>query len=155
MVRLVFSAKLCVLCDSAVNLAEKNEPQRRRGRTDCAESSNCTTISDYVVLQNREIVTCLLMSSRRLLIAPALLTLLIFGLSAFGQAPSPVDIAFTVGMSRPHTHLFEIDVSIKRAATATAPADELLVMPVWTPGSYLVREFERHVQDFAAKDAAG
>ncbi len=58
-------------------------------------------------------------------------------------------------MSRPHTHLFEIDVSIKRAATATAPAEELLVMPVWTPGSYLIREFERHVQDFAAKDAAG
>jgi len=29
------------------------------------------------------------------------------------------------------------------------------VMPVWTPGSYLVREFERHVQDFAALDAAG
>ena len=28
-------------------------------------------------------------------------------------------------------------------------------MPVWTPGSYLVREFERHVQDFAATDAAG
>ena len=58
-------------------------------------------------------------------------------------------------MSRPHTHLFEIDVSIKRAATATAPQEESLVMPVWTPGSYLVREFERNVQDFAAKDAAG
>ena len=28
-------------------------------------------------------------------------------------------------------------------------------MPVWTPGSYLVREFERHVQDFAARNAAG
>jgi predicted metalloprotease with PDZ domain len=28
-------------------------------------------------------------------------------------------------------------------------------MPVWTPGSYLVREFERHVQDFSASDAAG
>ncbi len=28
-------------------------------------------------------------------------------------------------------------------------------MPVWTPGSYLVREFERHVQDFAATDEAG
>src|SRR5688572_29159701 len=25
----------------------------------------------------------------------------------------------------------------------------------WTPGSYLVREFERHVQDFEAKDEAG
>ena len=28
-------------------------------------------------------------------------------------------------------------------------------MPVWTPGSYLVREFARHVQDFSARDAAG
>ena len=28
-------------------------------------------------------------------------------------------------------------------------------MPVWTPGSYLVREFERNVQDFAVADAAG
>ena len=58
-------------------------------------------------------------------------------------------------MSRPHTHLFEVDVSVKRGAAVTAPNEELLIMPVWTPGSYLVREFERHVQDFAAKDAAG
>ena len=28
-------------------------------------------------------------------------------------------------------------------------------MPVWTPGSYLVREFARHVQDFTATTAAG
>jgi predicted metalloprotease with PDZ domain len=28
-------------------------------------------------------------------------------------------------------------------------------MPVWTPGSYLVREYARHVQDFAVKDASG
>ena len=28
-------------------------------------------------------------------------------------------------------------------------------MPVWTPGSYLIREFERHVQDFTATDTAG
>ncbi|PYS67810.1 MAG: peptidase M61 [Acidobacteria bacterium] len=67
----------------------------------------------------------------------------------------PVEIAFTVGMSRPHTHMFEVDVKIKRAADSNAPAAESLVMPVWTPGSYLVREFERNVQDFAAKDAAG
>ena len=30
-----------------------------------------------------------------------------------------------------------------------------LKMPVWTPGSYMVREFARHVQDFAAMDAGG
>lgn len=28
-------------------------------------------------------------------------------------------------------------------------------MPVWTPGSYLVREYARHVQDFSARSAAG
>jgi predicted metalloprotease with PDZ domain len=57
-----------------------------------------------------------------------------------------------VAMARPHTHLFEIDVAIKR--TADAPQEELLVMPVWTPGSYLIREFARNVQDFAASTAA-
>src|SRR3954468_7754862 len=98
------------------------------------------------------------MSSRRLLTAPALLTLLVFAISAFAQTTQtvpPADIMFTIGMSRPHTHLFEIDVSIKRSVAANARAEELLVMPVWTPGSYLIREFERHVQDFAAKDASG
>jgi len=68
-------------------------------------------------------------------------------------AQTPVDISFTVAMSKPHTHLFDIEVAIKR--TANGPHEEQLVIPVWTPGSYLVREFERHVQDFAAADAAG
>ena len=74
-------------------------------------------------------------------------------LPLFAAAQAPVDISFTVAMSKPHTHLFDIDVAIKR--TASGPQEERLVMPVWTPGSYMVREFERHVQDFAAKDAAG
>jgi len=65
---------------------------------------------------------------------------------------APVDIAFTIGMSRPHTHMFEVDIRIKRTTPVTV---ESLVMPVWTPGSYLIREFERHVQDFTVKDAAG
>ncbi len=68
---------------------------------------------------------------------------------------SPVDISFTVAMPRPHTHLLEVDVEIKRGSAANAPAEEQLLLPVWTPGSYLLREFERHVQDFAARDAAG
>ena len=39
-------------------------------------------------------------------------------------------------------------------ANLQVPNESDLVMPVWTPGSYLIREFERHVQDFAA-DANG
>jgi predicted metalloprotease with PDZ domain len=71
---------------------------------------------------------------------------------AAAQMP-PVDIAFTVAMSRPHTHLFDIEIVVKRAGGG--PQEERLVMPVWTPGSYMIREFERNVQDFAATDAAG
>jgi predicted metalloprotease with PDZ domain len=94
------------------------------------------------------------MPKSRILIVPVILTILIFSIQARGQNGS-VYITFTVSMPRPHTHLFEIDVSIKREGLVVTPAEELLVMPVWTPGSYLIREFERHVQDFEAKDAAG
>ena len=89
------------------------------------------------------------------LIGAVTFTLIIFA-NCFAQTArptSPVDIAFTVAMSRPHTHLFEVDIHIKRSTNA--PTEESLIMPVWTPGSYLVREFERNVQDFTAKDAAG
>ena len=40
------------------------------------------------------------------------------------------------------------------AAAAAGGALEA-VLPVWTPGSYLVREFSRHLQDVAASDGAG
>ncbi len=78
--------------------------------------------------------------------------LLIFLPLLVGAQTQPVEISFTVAMPRPHTHLFEVDVAIKR--TADGPQEELLVMPVWTPGSYLIREFARNVQDFAASTAA-
>src|SRR5918993_2527191 len=90
------------------------------------------------------------MHRRRVLCAAAWLVLL--PIAVAGQA-SPVEITFTVAMSRPHTHLFEVDINIKRASNG--PQEELLVMPVWTPGSYMVREFARHVQDFTASDASG
>src|SRR5689334_23024908 len=90
------------------------------------------------------------MHKRRVVCAAALLILLPLLIKA--QNP-PVDISFTVAMPRPHTHLLEVDVAIKR--TTNGPEQEQLIMPVWTPGSYLVREFERHVQDFTATDAAG
>jgi len=31
----------------------------------------------------------------------------------------------------------------------------IVCLPVWTPGSYLVREYSRHVQEFTVLDAAG
>src|SRR6185295_16148779 len=84
--------------------------------------------------------------------------LILFTLSAAGQQmraqSATPEIAFTVSMSKPHTHLLEVEIKVKRPR-GPAPAAEFLVMPVWTPGSYLVREFARHVQDFAATDDSG
>jgi predicted metalloprotease with PDZ domain len=68
------------------------------------------------------------------------------------RAGAQSDISYTVSMSKPHTHLLEVEMRLR---SQRLPANADLVMPVWTPGSYLVREFGRHVQDFAAKDAAG
>jgi predicted metalloprotease with PDZ domain len=65
------------------------------------------------------------------------------------------EIAFEVSMSKPQTHMLEVEVRVKHPANAPAATEEFLVMPVWTPGSYLIREFARHVQDFQAKDASG
>jgi predicted metalloprotease with PDZ domain len=84
------------------------------------------------------------------------LTLLVFVFTTLATAQTVApEISFTVAMPRPHTHLFDIDIAIKRGPTSTVPAEERLVMPVWTPGSYLIREFQRHVQDFEATDATG
>src|SRR6266496_3500208 len=65
-------------------------------------------------------------------------------------APAASDISFTVSMSKPWTHLLEVEMRVRIAANLNVPNETNLVMPVWTPGSYLIREFERHVQDFAA-----
>jgi predicted metalloprotease with PDZ domain len=58
-------------------------------------------------------------------------------------------VRYRVSMPRPHTHLFEVE--------AHFPSQDVLeaVLPVWTPGSYLVREYARHLQDLSAVDETG
>ena len=70
---------------------------------------------------------------------------------AEAQRAAP-DIAYTVSMSKPATHLLEVEMRLK---WQQMPDHTELKMPVWTPGSYLVREYGRHVQDFGVKNAAG
>src|SRR5258705_2954267 len=89
------------------------------------------------------------------LLAPLIIACGISAVAQTGKEVPPVDIAYTVSMTRPHTHLLEVDIAVKRVADSKSPIEELLVMPVWTPGSYLVREYARHVQDFSARDSGG
>lgn len=62
------------------------------------------------------------------------------------------EISYTVSMSKPWTHLLEVEMRLK---WDQMPDQAELKLPVWTPGSYLVREYARHVQDFGVKNAGG
>ncbi|MBR8830247.1 MAG: hypothetical protein N5P05_002908 [Chroococcopsis gigantea SAG 12.99] len=57
-------------------------------------------------------------------------------------------LAYTVAIPEPNSHLFAVTLHITRWTEAVLN----LKMAVWTPGSYLVREYARLVQDFRAYD---
>lgn len=65
--------------------------------------------------------------------------------AAAGSRP---DISYTVSMSQPSTHLLEVEMRVR---WNEMPRALELKMPVWTPGSYLIREYARHVQDFQVR----
>jgi predicted metalloprotease with PDZ domain len=59
--------------------------------------------------------------------------------------------SYRVAMPQPQTHFFEVTLQIQNWQQSQLH----LEMPVWTPGSYMVREYSRHLQDFKAIDAQG
>ena len=63
----------------------------------------------------------------------------------------PAGIRYTLTVQDPHTHYMEVE--------AVYPSDGLaeieLMMAVWTPGSYLIREYARHVEHVTASDVGG
>lgn len=56
-------------------------------------------------------------------------------------------INYQVAMPQPESHLFEVTLYLKDWQSSILD----LRMPVWTPGSYLVREYAKHLQDFSAE----
>ncbi|ACK66803.1 peptidase M61 domain protein [Rippkaea orientalis PCC 8801] len=59
---------------------------------------------------------------------------------------SPI-LGYSVAMSQPTSHLFEVTLTVKNWTKSVLD----LKMPVWTPGSYLIREYARHIQTFVAQ----
>jgi predicted metalloprotease with PDZ domain len=57
---------------------------------------------------------------------------------------------YRLSMPEPHSHLFHVELRADRPGHALE-----VVFPVWTPGSYLVREFARHVEGMTVDDGAG
>lgn len=63
------------------------------------------------------------------------------------NAPSTAPtIHYQVAMPQPESHLFEVTLSVQGWQELVLD----LKMPVWTPGSYLVREYAKNLQDFSA-----
>jgi len=62
------------------------------------------------------------------------------------------DITHEVSLADPHGHLLAVTSTFRvRDPGATLPSPFRVFMPVWTPGSYLVREYARHVERFTAR----
>jgi predicted metalloprotease with PDZ domain len=60
-------------------------------------------------------------------------------------------IRYTVSFPAPHTHYVDVSAAVP---TGGAPQVELM-MAVWTPGSYMVREYSRHVEGVTAAQPDG
>ena len=55
-------------------------------------------------------------------------------------------ITHRIGIADAHAHLFQVTLTIPKPL-----AEQRLSLPVWIPGSYLVREFARHVSAMQAR----
>ena len=95
--------------------------------------------------------------SRRLALTSCLILTLAGPWSTRADDPKPAaaapatPIGYTIRFPAPESHYIEV-----LAAIPTAGAAEVeLMMPVWSPGSYLVREHARNVEGVAAQAASG
>ena len=61
----------------------------------------------------------------------------------------PVAVRYRITPANPRAHLFEVELEIE----TPAPEGQRLQLPVWIPGSYLVREFARNIVEISAKAA--
>jgi len=72
----------------------------------------------------------------------------ICSLSAAAQTPS---LVYKLGMEQPNSHYFDVELAVANNHSAKLQ----VYMPVWTPGSYLIREYAKNVQEFRASDENG
>ncbi|HEY0514672.1 MAG TPA: PDZ domain-containing protein [Thermoanaerobaculia bacterium] len=81
------------------------------------------------------------------------LLVLALALSSAGLhgARMPEPISYTLRFPAPQTHYVEVEARIPTGGRAGIE----LMMPVWTPGSYLVREYARNVEGISAATAKG
>jgi predicted metalloprotease with PDZ domain len=80
-----------------------------------------------------------------------LLVVFAFAISGVLSHALAQQVRYTLRMSKPETHYFEVEMELVDFKSPTLD----IKMPVWAPGSYLVREFASKVNLVRAKDAQG
>ena len=55
-------------------------------------------------------------------------------------------IQYTIDASNTHAHLFRVSLHIENPQ-----AGQVVSLPVWIPGSYLIREFSKNLQNLKAQ----
>lgn len=63
------------------------------------------------------------------------------------NAEAKMEISFEVSFSEPNAHYVDVKMNISGITSDSVDVK----MPVWAPGSYLVREFAKNVEQFAVK----
>lgn len=74
------------------------------------------------------------------------LLFLVLNFMSFGQT-----VNYTLGMSKPQNHYFEVEMELENFKEKEIN----LKLPVWAPGSYLIREFSKNINLVRAQDEKG
>ncbi|HEY2904035.1 MAG TPA: PDZ domain-containing protein [Polyangia bacterium] len=69
-----------------------------------------------------------------------------------GSASSPAPVVYRVAIPEPNSHALQVQMDVP---ALPARATATIVFPAWAPGSYLVRDFVRHVYDLRVVDRGG
>src|ERR1700679_345128 len=56
-------------------------------------------------------------------------------------------VSYTIAASHPEAHLFEVTCTV----TDPDPSGQRFFLPAWVPGSYMIREFARHIVTIKAR----
>ncbi len=65
--------------------------------------------------------------------------------------PASPKLEYILSMNKPYTHYYEVEMKI---SNLNKPGINIK-MPVWAPGSYLVRDFEKNVENLEANNGNG
>jgi hypothetical protein len=81
---------------------------------------------------------------RRVVLALAVVCTVVCFAPLRAQGVEP--IRYTLRFPAPHTHYVEVEAAIPTSGRAEVE----VYMATWTPGSYLIREYQRHVEAVSA-----